>query len=679
MGRTAELTLIEQRLGDCATVTLTGAAGAGKTRLALEAARHASSGRVVRFVDLAALRVAERVPAAIAAALDARASRDVDFIGAIVAAVRRRSVLLVLDNCEHLIGAAAGIAAALVARCPTLTVLATSRIPLRIRGETVIPVQPLPSPDAMTLFCDRARNVAPGFELTAVNTAALSEICSRLDGLPLAIELAASWTAVMSPGELLRLLSSRFDVLVGGGSEAGERQRTVRAAVDWSYNLLSPEARALFRRLSVFRGSFTSDAVEAVWGADAPGPELTTTLAALCETSMVAAESSASGATRYRLPETLRGYGADRLREDAGEERAIRDRHLMYLVELAERSFAQRMHGRAVSVVDVLEPYRADVRLALDWAATTDPDLQLQLAGTLAEELRWSLFNVPETRRVLAEALARSTELSGQRARALVAAGYMALVSEDERAAPEFVEEACALYQRLGDRPGEAWAHLALGHVAWMQDDLITSRYHLSQSRTMFIEDGDAFGANRALLRHGIAGALAEDVALETLEQLTAAADTSDSLGDAFGGGLARTALGWALMKHGRAADARAVLQEAVRGLHAVNEPAVLFAVEALAVHHADSMGDAMRLMGYARALRQQRGLGPLPGPAVMQREERALEQRARTVLGSDGATQAEAEGRTMPSDEAVALALDLGGQPVVAGRRGSEALETRG
>jgi predicted ATPase/DNA-binding SARP family transcriptional activator len=345
VGRADDVAGVVKRLAAERLVTLSGPGGVGKTRLATEAA--ASLGVPVWFAALAPVTAPSEVPYAMLDALGLRersiaprgADATADPVGRLCAALAASDAVLLLDNCEHVIDAAADLAAALLADCPRVQILATSREPLHIPGETLYPVSPLPQPLAVRLFADRAAAVLPGFTVDAANRDAVARICRALDGVPLAIELATPWLRALTPEQLADRLDDRFALLTGGSRTALPRHQTLRAVVDWSWNLLSESERALARRLAVFPGGATLTAAErigasgtAVGGTGAVLPAL----AGLVDKSILATTDAApGGGLRYRMLETVRAYGLERLAE-AGEETQVRDLFTGFYVDLAE-------------------------------------------------------------------------------------------------------------------------------------------------------------------------------------------------------------------------------------------------------------------------------------------------------------------------------------------------------
>jgi non-specific serine/threonine protein kinase len=396
VGRAAALAEVRRRLsgGDVRLLTLTGPAGAGKTRLALAAAgaaarRHADG---VCFVDLAPLTEAGQVAPAVAQALGIDPETGPGAVDRLARTLRRRQLLLLLDNFEHLAGAAPDVAR-LLTTCPTLTVLVTSRAPLRLRWEHEYPVPPLDPPDprrlpapaalarvpAVRLFVERAGAVRPGFRLTAAVAPAVAEICARLDGLPLAIELAAARADVQTPAEILAgLRRDSLDVLAGGAGDLPPRQRTLRDAVAWSEALLPADERTLFRRLAVFAGGCTLEGAAAVAGEGTPRPVLAARLDALVRQSLLQRQGE-----RYRMLGTIRAYAREALRA-AGDAAAAGRRHAACFLDLAEAAAPRLLGGEQVVWLDRLEAERDDLRGALAWcvaAGRAEPPGGPRLAG----------------------------------------------------------------------------------------------------------------------------------------------------------------------------------------------------------------------------------------------------------------------------------------------------------
>ncbi|MET9456929.1 BTAD domain-containing putative transcriptional regulator [Streptomyces canus] len=367
VGREPELGRIARALSEARLVTLTGPGGAGKTRLAIEATQaHAGA----CFVELAPLTDGTRIPYAVLTALDVRdgfRTPASDGMDRLLTALEDRETLLVLDNCEHLVEAAAGLAARLLASCPGVRVLATSRESLGITGEAVLPVPPLPPEPAVRLFLDRARAVRPGFE----GHARVADICAALDGLPLAIELAAARLRTLTPDEVADRLDDRFRLLSRGDRSKALRHRTLRAVVEWSWDLLDDEERELASRLTVFRGGAGLEAVEAVCAT--PYPE--DLLASLVEKSFLEVSEG-----RYRMLETIRAFAA----EQRSRERTLRDAHAAYFLELAERAEPALRGGDQLPWLARLDAERDNLDAALRHLVTTAPEEALRLMAALS-------------------------------------------------------------------------------------------------------------------------------------------------------------------------------------------------------------------------------------------------------------------------------------------------------
>ena len=444
IGRVGEQKTVQALIEKHRVVTLVGAGGCGKTRLAIQvgAAELENFRDGVRFVDLAPLSGAGLVIDAIAAALKIEAGLSA--IDALVRALEGTQTLIILDNCEHLLAECAEAVSALLRASGDVRVLATSREPLGLAGEMMWRVPPLSLPDgerspdevvkceAVQLFVDRATAARAEFSLTSSNTAAVVEICRILEGLPLAIELAAARAKTLTPQDIRSRLSDRFRLLTGGRG----RHQTLRSTIDWSYDLLPENERALFRRLSVFAGGFDLQAMEAICG------DSLDTIEHLVDKSLVVVEQLSDERLRYRLLETLRHYAAERVVE-AGEEEDARERHFTYYLDVAERTYARRIEDEAASLA-LLDADHDDFRAALRWARARPRDL-LRLASALG--WFWHLRSYyREGRAWLEEALnVNANDRSPDMARALWALSMILSWSGDAGA------------RRLADRSLELW------------------------------------------------------------------------------------------------------------------------------------------------------------------------------------------------------------------------------
>jgi predicted ATPase/class 3 adenylate cyclase/DNA-binding CsgD family transcriptional regulator len=398
VGREAEVVEVGGLLASHGLVTITGSGGCGKTRLALQVAAEALGPRADEawFVDLSGLADPGLVPGAVMAAMGVQEVRDQPHIETLVTWLADRDALVVLDNCEHLLGAAAALAEALVHGCGRLGLLATSREPLGVSGETVwrvpclsvpqeqgpVDVGVLDASEAVRLFRDRARSARPNFSVTDDNAPAVAAICSRLDGIPLAIELAAARVRMMSVERVAEALADRFHVLAGGRS-AVPRHQTLRASVDWSYGLLAELERALLRRLSVFAGGFSLDAAEHVGAAEDVGRyDVLDLLSALVDKSLVQVNDRGD---RYRLLDTIKAYAAEEL-ASAGEEVATRDRHLAFFTDLGERAEKGMWTSAMPLWLGVLDTEHDNLRAGLGWGLTTG---QVDAAARLVYAISW--------------------------------------------------------------------------------------------------------------------------------------------------------------------------------------------------------------------------------------------------------------------------------------------------
>lgn len=506
IGRVSEMAAVAGSLARTRLLTVTGTAGAGKTRLALQVAADLLDEYAdgVWLVELATMADPALVPRRAAAALRLREESGRPIVDTLLDYLKPARALVILDNCEHLIDACARLAQTLLETCPGLKVLATSREPLNVPGELLYAVPPLavpdlrrlPPPEALTqyeavrLFVDRASSRQLTFRLSEATAVAVARICSALDGIPLAIELAAARTAVLSVGDIAARLGDRFRLLRGGSRTAPPRQQALEAMLDWSYDLLSDDERTLFSRLSVFRGDFTLEAVEGICGDGA--------LMALVSKSLVVMDTQTTTA-RYRLLETVRAYGQARLAA-SGEEPAIRGRHRAWYLQWVER--AEPMLATAEETwLHQVDAEQDNLRAAIESSLESgDDDAALRLASAL-----WRFWLVrgywTEGRQHLEAALTTQQSVPPElRAKATRVAAALAQYQGDYRRAEELGRQSLRMQRALGDRHGMALSLMTLGNVAYQQGDYAAAWELHEESLTYGRESGDKTGMAAALV-----------------------------------------------------------------------------------------------------------------------------------------------------------------------------------
>ncbi|MDQ4126485.1 MAG: tetratricopeptide repeat protein, partial [Actinomycetota bacterium] len=580
VGRERELAELKGLLNETRLLTLTGPGGCGKTRLALETAEGLAEGfgDGTWLVELASLSEPDLVPQAVASALGVREVPDRSLTELLVDHLKPRKMLLVLDNCEHLIEACAALAGTLLRACQGLRILATSREALGIVGERLWLVPPLsfpeqtehPAPgdlmrfDAIKLFIERATAVAPAFELTEGNTQAVLRVCRRLDGMPLGVELAAARTKVLTVEQIDAHLDDRFRLLAVGDRTAAPRQRTLRAAIDWSFGLLSTEERRLFRRLSVFSGVFSLWAAEDVCSGNGVEEEgVLEILSHLVDKSLVLVAGQRAGEARYRMLETVSQYASEKL-EQSGEDAEVRRRHAGFFLRLACRAEPELVGPEQASWLALLEAHHDDLRAALGWLAgegRVEEGLEL---GEALWRFWWLGGYLDEGRAHLSGLLSLTEEhaRTSRRARALHVLGLLCsrhadYAGGDQAEARRYQEEALSIYRQLKDERRTAAALRELGRISAESGDGAKARPLLDEA--LILERGSGN-------KHGVALTLTFLGCVEHLEGESTAAHPLleealalfEDLEDRFYVGINLFLLGRAATDEGDFAEARA-------------------------------------------------------------------------------------------------------------------------
>ncbi|MGN6186706.1 MAG: ATP-binding protein, partial [Thermoanaerobaculia bacterium] len=628
-------------------VTLTGVGGSGKTRLAAELAlridwQQADS---VAWVELAPCTVAESVTQATASALSLRVTQPCELVDAIVDALHDHELLLVLDDCEHLIAASAELARALLVRCPKLRILATSREPLGIAGEHVWPVPPIAPDEAIQLFVERAAAANPSMQ---IDREIARDICTRLDGIPLAIELAAARVRVLTPEQIAARLEDRFAILTSGSRTTIPRHRTLRAAIDWSFALLTLEEQTLLARLSIFAGSFSLEAAELICEADLD------LLTGLVDKSLVVT-TSRRATIRYHLLETIRQYARERL-ETSGDADALRRRHALAYSKLVHEAAVDPM-GAVLAHLDRLDADRDNVLAALAWSLEHEPD---ELALPLGAAFRWYwyyriLWN--EGLRWLKRVLERtSPSLSHERAAGLAGAGTLASYLGDFETARRWLEEAVSMDRTLGNERELALATSALAHLLGDLNELDEAWSLATESIALARKAGTpydiAYCLTNALAfvaqRRGDLGEA--DLALEEAEAIWS------PMQHPLGVPLVVNARALVALRRGDHTSASTFARRALESTRTSRERwFTARSLRILAITSSD-LTRAAKLSGAAEAMLRGIGARMLPHDRDAHAE---VMNKLHASLPLDGLQAALAEGNAMCFDEACELALD--------------------
>lgn len=673
-------------------LTLTGAGGTGKTRLAQEVAKELVGAYPdgVWLVQLAGLSEPELVAHVVALPLGVHERPGRSLSATLAEDLRKKNILLVLDNCEHLIEAVASLTDELMGACPKLRILATSREPLRVPGEVVrrVPSLPVPEPKdpallskeglarfAVTrLFLERAhrREEDPAFSAGSVSAGsvqAVARVCRRLEGIPLAIELAAARTATLSVEQIEERLEDSLKLLTTGFRTADPRHRTLRATLDWSYELLSEAERVLFGRLSVFAGGWTLEAAEAVGSGDGVGEDdILDPLSRLVDKSLVALEEGEHGVMRYTMLEPVRQYAREKL-EESTEEDAVQGRHAGFFLAMAEEAEPELAGTQQKAWLKRLEREHANLRAALSWAldpAVAEPtehrtELGLRLAGALGRF--WGVYGSGEGRRWLEKGLANGGAVPKPAlGKALYEAGWIALWQGDSDKAISLLEEALTLFRELGDRRGVAISITYLGAALLHRGDREGAAVLREEAEALRGEPLDRWTLAELTTFLSMA-ALYEDDYERSVALGTEGLAICRELGDRQG--IVRCHIGVGLTELARGNHERAALQfeETLRLLRGQGEELAfaygLLGLAGVMAAQAEP-GRAARLWGAAEALREEIGVDSLSHWDLYGYDYEGRVSAARNMLGDEGAWErAWADGRAMTPGEAVEYALN--------------------
>jgi predicted ATPase/DNA-binding SARP family transcriptional activator len=680
IGREKELKEIARLLSSFRLVTLTGPGGVGKTRLAIQTA-HNSINKFkdgVFWVGLVGLSDANLIPQEIAQSLNVREVSNMPLIEALKTYLKSKDILLVIDNCEHLIRACAQYAEQLLAACPKLKILATSIESLGLFNETTWQVPSLPLPEmqqlslkelqefaGIELFVQRASTAKTNFALNDQNATSVAQICQRLDGIPLAIELAAARIKLLSIDEIASRLDDRFSLLTAGSRTAIPRHQTLRATIDWSYELLTEPERILLRRLSVFAGGFTLEAAEAVCSQGMKRSDILDLLGRLVDKSLVIVEEAAKiNETRYRLLETIRQYALEKL-TGVEEARAIRDQHLGFYLGLAEKSELHIFSSESAAWISRLDKELDNIRTAMDWSTNSGKAVSaLQIAGSLVYYWWARGLLASEWHDRVQQALSRpeGRERTLARAKALNGIGFIFWVDANPTDRRPELEEALSIGRDLGDRWNIATALRNLGLLENIQGNYQKARSSLEQGLGMWRDMGA-----EGKLGYAMSLAFLGDVALNCNEAQRARSLYDESvtvlrepeLGDINFLGYPIRRLGQLAWHEGDYKDAISLCKESLRLNHEAGDPRGVMCCVAGFAAIAVAQGKferAAKLMAAVETQLSSIGIRLLFMDKIEYERNLTL---LRTQLDQKIFHKFWAKGKTMSLDEAIAFALE--------------------
>ncbi len=682
VGRERELEQVKALLGRTRLLTLLGTGGTGKTRLAIEVGRELleSYADGVWLVELATVSEASGLADVLAAALGVREEPGRPLPETLASYIRQREMLLLLDNCEHLLSAVVQGIAGLLATCPRLHVLATSRQALRLPGETTYPLRPLETfnvwtrPresrataaeigafEAVRLFVERARAVQPSFELTDANAPDIARICWRLDGIPLALELAAARLRVLTPSQISERLNDQFRLLKGGNQAVLPHQQTLRALIDWSYDLLEPRERVLFHRLGVFAGGRTLDAVETVCtGGEVDPDDVLDLLEQLADKSLIFIETEDGGPPRYTLIESVWQYSREKLAE-SGEFDALRDRHLTYCLRMAEEASRHLFGSDPAPSIKRLQSETLNLRLALERAAERPDGGEEALRLLAALERFWEICgNLEDARRHSEAILARPdvTDFPAWHGRALICAGRIAWAQDRYEEGIALLDRALEILAPLDDPANTGLLHGYRGFLVFSSQNVEAARTCFHRAAEIGEETRDP--RVRAIARAGFGSiAAATGEMEEALKIKREALAMFRAVGDKWIVGYSLWGLAQVCLALGKTVEARSALREwAAIAREVGNRWSAPYLIQHLA-EAALLEGNpllAARLLGAAEALREQLGIRF----AVMEQMQydRTVETLRSQIATDELRTHWEA-GRHLRRQAAIDLALE--------------------